>query len=74
MRMDMSGLLITLQFWGVAGIIIGLVLGFVGVVPLAKSSAAAVHREWVIVAELNFWIGSHVRHSAHSVLACCKGR
>ena len=47
------GFLITLQFWGVAGIIIGLVLGFVGVVPLGII-AAAVHTEWVIVAELIF--------------------
>jgi hypothetical protein len=47
------GFLITLQFWGVTGIIIGLVLGFVGVVPLG-TLAAAFHAEWTVVAELIF--------------------
>ena len=47
------GFLITLQFWGVTGIIIGLVLGFVGVVPLGII-AAALHAEWTVVAELVF--------------------
>ena len=47
----MYGFAVTYQIWGGVGIIIGLILGIVGIVPLGII-AACWHSEWTIVAEL----------------------
>jgi len=47
----MYGFMVTYEFWGGAGVFIGLMLGVVGIVPLGII-AAAWHFEWMIVAEL----------------------
>ncbi len=47
----MMGLLLTLSIWGVTAVIIGLVLGGVGVVPIAML-ATLVHGYWLPLVEL----------------------
>jgi hypothetical protein len=51
----MYGFLVTYDLWGAGGILAGLVLGFVGVVPLGMI-AAALNGLWPVVAELAFCI------------------
>jgi hypothetical protein len=43
------GVLVTLQYWGWVGVLIGLCLGVVGVVPLGIV-AAALHSDWLLLA------------------------
>lgn len=45
------GFLVTYMIWGVIGVLIGIGLGIVGVVPLGII-AAALHSQWSLVAEL----------------------
>ena len=47
----MMGLLLTLSIWGVTAVIIGIVLGGVGVVPIAML-ATLVHGYWLPLVEL----------------------
>src|SRR5260221_1752614 len=47
----MYGFVVTYEIWGGGGVLIGLMLGIVGIVPLGII-AASWHSEWVIVAEL----------------------
>ena len=49
----MTGLLVTLENWGSTGVLIGLFLGGVGVVPIGML-ASLLHREWL---ELGMLIG-----------------
>jgi hypothetical protein len=42
------GVLVTLQYWGWVGVVIGLCLGVVGVVPLGIV-AAALHSDWLLL-------------------------
>ena len=46
----MYGFVVTYEIWGGGGVLIGLMLGIVGIVPL-EIIAASWHSEWVIVAE-----------------------
>jgi hypothetical protein len=47
----MYGFLVTYNLWGGVGLVVGLLLGIIGVVPLGIF-AAAVHSHWWIVGEL----------------------
>jgi hypothetical protein len=47
----MYGFVVTYDIWGGGGVLVGLMLGIVGIVPLGII-AASWHSEWVIVAEL----------------------
>jgi hypothetical protein len=49
----MYGFLVTFDLWGSIGVLFGLFLGVVGIVPLGMI-AAALHALWPIVAELAF--------------------
>src|SRR5208282_5476694 len=51
----MYGFLVTFDLWGSIGVLFGLFLGVVGIVPLGMI-AAALHALWSIVAELAFGI------------------
>lgn len=45
------GFLVTLQYWGVFGILVGVILGIVGIVPLGML-ASAFHSDWATIGML----------------------
>ena len=49
------GFMVTYEIWGGVGVLIGLMLGIVGIVPLGII-AALWHSEWVIAAELTYGV------------------
>ena len=72
----MYGFLVTLHFWGVGGVFVGLCLVGIGVVPFGMI-AAALHSSWDVLAELAFGIamtyatrtfGFYLEHTLASVV------
>ena len=45
------GFLATLQYWGVIGVVVGVIMGVVGIVPLGML-ASAFHSDWLAVGQL----------------------